>query len=90
MTTEELMNIPKGMDVIEYQNKLNHLEKIQDKMRKYSNKVMDEEDSMSVFDDHTDPRYIAHKEKYEQYTKKLKKIMNEYHELYVQLKGDNT
>lgn len=87
MTFEELMVMPKGMDFMEYQNKLNRLRKLEKKCRSLLDKITWEADAMEVFDDHTDPLYIKHKDLHDKYHAKFTKYMDELQNLKRELKG---
>ena len=89
MTLEEFMNKPKEMDFAEYQKKIDQLHKLEKRIKTLMEKIESESDSMSVFDDHSDPTYIKHKEAHEKYHAMFTKEMDKYMDLKHQLKGES-
>ena len=87
MTLEEFMAIPKGMDFAEYEKKIDRIHKLEKQCRSLMDKVVWETDSMSVFDDHSDPLYIKHKDLHDKYHAKFTKCMDEIQNLKNELKG---
>lgn len=87
MTIEEFLSKPVGMTFEVYEVKLDELHKLQKKCKSILNNVVCEADSMSVFDDHSDPRYIKHKELHEKYYIQFTQYMNKIENLKQQLKG---
>ena len=64
MTFEELLKMPKGMDIEEYNKLLKKLKKIKNRLTKVSNLIYDEEDSLEVLSDEIgSDRYNRHLEK---------------------------
>lgn len=87
MTVEELMNLPKGMDIMEYQKKLDRLHRLEKQCRSLLDKVTWSAESMDLFDDHSDPLYIKYKELHDKSHAAFTDRMNKIQELKKELKG---
>lgn len=63
MKLSEFMNIPVGMSIKEYESLLEERNKLEKQIRKASNKIYDEEDSLQVLTDEVgSSRYNEHME----------------------------
>ncbi len=87
MKLEEFLSQPVGMPFEVYQDKLNQLHKLEKKCRSLLDKTVWEAEAMELFDDHSDPIYIKHKELHEKYHTQFTKYMNEIQTIKKQLKG---
>lgn len=87
MKLEEFLSKPVGMSFEVYQDKLNELQKLQKKCKSLLDKTVWEAEAMEVFDDHSDPIYIKHKELHEKYYAQFVKCMNKIENLKQELKG---
>lgn len=64
MTVEEMLKMPKGMGIEEYNNLLKKQKRIKTRLTKVSNLIDDEEDSLDVLSDEVgSDRYNRHLEK---------------------------
>ena len=77
MTLKELMAWPKDLSLEEYEALLKKQQRLTQKMKRLANKILDEEDSMSVFESHTDPRYLEHERLWLKYKAELEVIRKE-------------
>ena len=64
MTFEEMLKMPKGMDIEEYNKLLKKQKRIKNRLTKVSNLIYEEEDSLEVLSDEIgSDRYNRHLEK---------------------------
>lgn len=78
MTLEEFLNIPNGMDVIEYEEILKKKKKIEKRLYKVNEMIDGEECSLDVLSDEIgSERYSRHFEEKQKLEVKQKKLLEE-------------
>lgn len=82
MTITELMNIPNGMSVQEYEVLLERKIKLRKQLKKTQDDIYSEEDSLEVLSDEVGTEiYIKHLKKKGQLEQKLSRKLKEYNEV---------
>ena len=82
MNLSEFMNIPVGMSIKEYESLLEERNKLEKQIRKASNKIYDEEDSLQVLADEVgSDRYNKHLENKQKWETKRDKALNRFNQI---------
>lgn len=82
MTFEELLNMPKGMRIEEYSKLLKKKKRIGNRLRKVSDLIYDEEDSLDVLSDEIgSDRYNRHLEKKQELENERAKLNEQFEQL---------
>lgn len=81
MTFEELLKMPKGMDIEEYNKLLKKQKRLNNRLTKVSNLIYDEEDSLEVLSDEIGS------DLYNRHLKKKQELENEQVKLLEKLKA---
>lgn len=78
MTFEELLKMPKGMDIEEYNKLLKKQKRIKNRLTRVSNLIDDEEDSLEVLSDEVgSDRYNRHLEKKQELENEQVKLLEQ-------------
>lgn len=82
MKLSEFMNIPVGMSIKEYESLLEERNRLEKQIRKASNKIYDEEDSLQVLADEVgSSRYNEHMESKLKWENKRDKALNRFNQI---------
>ena len=82
MKLSEFMNIPVGMSIKEYESLLEERNKLEKQIRKASNKIYDEEDSLQVLADEVGSnRYNEHMKSKLKWENKRDKALNRFNQI---------
>lgn len=86
MTIEELLIMPKGISLQQYQLLLNRKKMLFAKCQRLSDKIEDEKDSLNVLkDEENSDRFLNHKKMFEKYSKQQAVHLQEYKQIEKQL-----
>ena len=78
MTLEEMLKIPKGMDIEEYNKLLKKQKRIKNRLTKVSNLIYEENDSLDVLTDEIgSDRYNRHLEKKQELENEQAKLLEQ-------------
>jgi rubrerythrin len=86
MTIDELLIMPKGISLQQYQLLLNRKKILFAKCQRLSDKIEDEKDSLNVLkDEENSDRFLNHKKMFEKYSKQQAVHLQEYKQIEKQL-----
>ena len=89
MTLEQLLSVPKGMNIVEYQKLLDKETKLCKQIRSVSDKILSEDDSLDVLSDEVGSNlYNKHLDLKVKYEKKRDRLVDQLDDVRRQLKGE--